>query len=355
MTVIWLMLAVVFMLSVLSRYFSTPVYLGPTYIRSSRLLTLGIMASLVLVAGLRKNIGDTYYYMHSYSTGDFRLNQIQLEGDFGFNFLQALLHFISDDPQLLIFTTALFTNIFIVLVLRQYSRMIEVSLYVYIASGMFTISMNGIRQCLAASIVFLATKYILNGDWKKYFLIVLIASTFHNTALILIPIYFIVRREAWTKMTFLMLGMAVILTFGFQQFSDVIFRAIDDTHYSGYKDFAEGGASFIRVIVNGAPVVIAYLGRHRLRELWPNSDYIVNLSLLSCVFIIIATQNWIFARFNIYFGLYNLILISWLVHLFVKKDRKLIYLGLLLCYLAYFYYEQVISLGILYKSDYITW
>ena len=60
--------------------------------------------------------------------------------------------------------------------------MIELSLFVYIASGMYTVSMNGIRQSLAAAIIFAATKYILNGNFKKFLLVILLASTFHQTA-----------------------------------------------------------------------------------------------------------------------------------------------------------------------------
>ena len=75
---------------------------------------------------------------------------------------------ISDDPQLLIFTTALITNVLIVIILYKYSRMFELSIYVYITSGLYTVSMNGIRQSLAAAIIFAATKYILDGMEKVF-------------------------------------------------------------------------------------------------------------------------------------------------------------------------------------------
>ncbi|MEH7419516.1 EpsG family protein, partial [Neobacillus drentensis] len=250
---------------------------------------------------------------------------------------------ISDNPQLLIFSVALLTNLLIVQVLYKYSRMIELSLFAYIAAGMYTVSMNGIRQFLAAAIVFAATKFILNGNWRLFILVVLLASTIHQTALIFIPIYFIVRREAWSKVTFILLGLAVLLAAGFNQFSTLLFSALEDTQYGHYSTFSEGGANPLRLVVTGAPLIIAYLGKERLRELWPKSDYIVNLTLLGIVFMVISSQNWIFARFNIYFGLYNLILISWIVKLFSKQDRKFIYYGLLGCYLIYFYYENVIS------------
>src|SRR5690606_6683100 len=134
--------------------------------------------------------------------------------DFGFGILQMLLkNYISENPQILIFTTALLTNVFIVLTLFKYSKMVELSLYVYITGGLFLVTMNGIRQTLAAAIAFAATKYLIEGDWKKYFAVILIASTFHQTALLLIPVYFIVQLPAWSKMTVFLIGGAVAVVF----------------------------------------------------------------------------------------------------------------------------------------------
>lgn len=292
--------------------------------------------------------------MHSYEITHFSWKDIDPAGDFGFNLLQMYLQKISPDPQILIFTTALITNFLIICVLYKYSRFFELSSFVFITSGMFTTSMNGIRQYLAAAIAFMATKYILNGNFGKYALIILLASTIHKSALVLLPIYFIVRREAWTKVTFSILALSILIVLGFNVFSEMLFSALGNTQYGHYSDFDEGGASTIRVIVNAAPVIVAFLGRDKLRELWPKSDFIVNMSIISIVFMIISSQNWIFARFNIYFGLYNLILVSWIVKLFHESNQKLVYYGIIFSYLIYYAYEQIVSLSIIYESNYIN-
>jgi transmembrane protein EpsG len=353
MAVLWINLAIVYMFSFFSRYFSVPAPMSVTYIKPNKFMAFAVILFLVLVSGLRNNIGDTFFYMHLYETKNFDWDFVLSQKDIGFGILQMLLQQFSDDPQILIFITAFITNILIVLVLYKYSRLFELSLYVYITSGMYIVSMNGIRQFLAAAILFTATKYLLEGNWKRYSLIILFASTFHQSALIFIPIYYIVRRKAWTGVTFMLLLMAIIFTVGFNQFSQVLYSAIEDSHYSEYQNFNEGGANILRVVVYAMPVILAYFGREKLRILFPNSDYIVNMSLLAVVFIIIATQNWIFARFTIYFGLYQLILISWIIKSFTDKNQRFIYYAVLVCYFIYFFYENVISLGIIYRSDFI--
>lgn len=354
MTIMWINLSLVYMLSLLSRYFSSPINNSPTNIQPNRILAFLVIVVLALVSGLQKNVGDTYFYMHSFKIKNFTWSQIDYSGDFGFEIYQLLLQKVSRDPQILIFVTGVITNFLIIIVLYKHSRIIELAIYMYITSGMFTTSMNGIRQFMAAGIVFTATKYLINGNFKKYAIIILLASTIHKTALVLLPIYFIVRRKAWTKVSMLILASSILIVLGFNQFIEILFTAIENTKYSEYSNFAEGGANKLRVIVTAAPVFIAFLGRHKLRELWTQSDYIINLSIISVVFAIISSQNWIFARFNIYFGLYNLILISWIVLLFKKNNQKLIYYSIIIFYIIYFYYEHVISFGFYYKSDYIN-
>jgi transmembrane protein EpsG len=353
MGVLWVNFLIVYLSAFFARYFSTPNTQGINYVKPNKFLILISLTSLVIVSGLRNNIGDTYFYMHSYIITEFNWSNFKFEADFGFNILQILLQKLSDDPQILIFVTALVTNTLILLILFKYSRRIELSLFVYIASGMYLVSMNGIRQALAASIVFTATRFIINGNFLNFFIVILLASTIHQTAIIFVPIYFIVRQKAWTKITMILLGSGVIIALGFNEFSKLLFSAIEDTKYGQYSTFNEGGASFIRVVVGMVPLVIAYMGREKLKQLWSNSDYIVNLSVLSLLFLIVSTQNWIFARFNVYFGLYNLILISWLSSLFSKNAQRLTYLLILISFLIFFYYEHIISLGIYYTSKYI--
>lgn len=355
MTVLWIHLAFAFLLSVSARYFSMPSGALPAGVRPNRLLFILTALWFCLISGLRKNIGDTETYIRTYRTVDFTWEYIWKTGDIGFNIFQKILKMYTSNPQYMILITAFVTNMLIIMVLYKYARLFELGVFIYITSGSFIVSMNGIRQYLAASIVFAASKYLFAGDWKRYFPVVLFASLFHQSALVLIPIYFLVRRKAWTLSTLLLLGVAVIIVFGFNQFSELLFSAIKDTNYGKYETFSEGGANMLRVLFYGLPLVAAYLGRQKLRAIFSDSDVIVNMSLIGFVLMLISTQNWIFARLAIYFNLYQVLLVAWIVKAFRKKDQKLVYMLLLGVYLVYFFYENVLTLGIEYRSNFITW
>ncbi|PYZ95072.1 capsular biosynthesis protein [Salipaludibacillus keqinensis] len=358
MGILWLNLATVFGVSLTARYFSRPVQHvestpGSVPIKPNVIFALLALTSLVLVSGLRRNIGDTYVYRQMFESNKITLNFVMEGKDRGFGVLQLILQQYTNDGQVLIFISAFITLSLIVGVLYKYSRLFELSLYVFIASGMFLVSMNGMRQYIAAAIIFAGTKFILDGHFFKFTALVLLASTFHQSALVLLPIYFLVRREAWSWGTMGFLLLAVISVAGYHQISELLFSAISDTQYGGYSEFEEGGANVLRVAVSSAPLILAFIGRHRLRELFPKSDYIVNLSMLCAVFMLISTQNWIFARFAIYFDLFNLILLSWVVKIFPRKEQTFVYYMIVLLYLGFFIYEYIITLNIQYRSDYI--
>lgn len=356
MTVLWINLVLVFLLAFFSRFLSTNVSLNGSgtlvNIQPNKLIALFSIVPFIVVAGLRNNIGDTPFYMHTYNINDFTWDYISAQDDIGFGILQMILKSYSQDPQILIFTTAFVTNLLIILVFYKYSKVVELSIYVYITGGLFLVTMNGIRQCLAAAIIFSATKFLIEGNKVKYILVVVFASFFHQSALVLIPVYFLVRFKPWTKATLVLLVFSVLIVIGFSTFSTLLFSAIEDSQYGVYSSFDEGGASVIRVLVFAAPIVIAFFGREKLREVFPQSDVFVNMALVGLCFMIISTANWIFARFNIYFELYQLVLVSWILQVFKEKDRKLVYYILLVLYFAYYYFESVINLNIKYSSNF---
>lgn len=353
MIILWFNLGFVYLCTTLARYFARPTLSWA--VRPNVTLVYIALASMVVVAGLQNNIGDTVYYMHSFQLQQYSWDDVKFGKDAGFILLQIAIQSFTDDPQVLVFITALITNVLVIVTFYYYSRILELSLYVYIASGLFLVSMNGIRQFLAAAIIFAATRFLISGHWKAYIGIVLLASTIHQSALIMIPIYFIVRRRAWTWTTFGLLLLAIAVVAAYEQFSTVLFSVIENTQYGHYKSFSEGGANFLRVLVYAAPLLLAFVGRNRLRSICPYSDLMVNLSLLTLIFMILSTQNWIFARMTIYLGFYNVLLVSWICKIFVKKDQKLIYLAIICLYFLFFYFEHVITLQIVYQSHYLVW
>ena len=311
-----------------------------------------IFLIIFLISGFRGDIGDTALYKHSYSL----LNNYKFttEGDWGFGVFQHWLYTINEDPQFLIIITSLIIAGFTVYNFYKYSDCLELTIYMYITSGYFTVSMNGIRQSMVAAVVFTLTRLIEKKKTFWYILLILLISPFHQSVLILIPVYFIVRSKAWSKATLTIIIISCFAFLGFSTIFPALLEMLQDTNYGYYANQSDmGGSSFMRVIVNAVPVVLAFIKRKELEEKWDTSNIFVNMALINLIFVTFGMYNWIFNRFTIYFQLYNFILVPYIIkNCFKGKEKRLFYFAFMFCYFVFFYREQVLGLEMSYSSKY---
>lgn len=310
---------------------------------------------LIFVSGLRKGIGDTPFYKHSYILLAQNPSSFKMEGDFALNLISLFLINFTSDPQILIFVCAIITNLLNVIMFNKYRTYLELQVYIYITSGYYFVTMNGIRQCVAAALLFACTSLIIKGKFIPYCICVLITSTFHQSALALIAIYFVVREEAWSKRMIQFMVVALVGIICYQVISPLIFKALADTTYGQYGSSTEGGSSLMRTIVNAVPVVLAYLKRKELADNWPIKDVFVNMSIINLIFVALGMFNWIFNRFTLYLQLYNFVLIPAIIkHCCKGKEKRLIYFAVIVCYFIFMYYEQVIGMDMKYVTEYFN-
>lgn len=304
---------------------------------------------LVCISGFRTGIGDTTMYMHSYrlvATGQASLN---LDRDAGFNLLSLMLMQISRDPQILIFVTALINNLLVIFVFNKYRSYLELEVFMYITSGYYFVTMNGIRQCLAAALLFTCIKFISSGEFIKYCICVLLITTLHQSAFMMIPLYFVFRQEAWSKKMIIFIVVAILGILLYNILSPILFKTLENTNYAGYSDYNQGGSSMLRTIINGIPVVLAFLKKDDLKEAFPDSNIFVNMSIVSLIFVALGMFNWIFNRFALYLQLANFVLVPYIIkNCFNGKERRVIYFVFIFCYFALFYIESDVMGGMKY-------
>ena len=314
--------------------------------------SLLVAVILILVSGLRSGIGDTTFYKHSYLLLAQDPSKFVMEGDFALNLLSLFLINFTAVPQILIFVCAVITNLLNVIMFNKYRTYLELQVYIYITSGYYFVTMNGIRQCIAAALLFICTPLIIRRKFFPYCICVLLISTFHQSALALITIYFVVGEEAWSKRMIQFMVIALVGIICYQVISPLIFKALANTTYGQYGSSTEGGSSLMRTIVNAVPVVLAYLKRKELADNWPIKDVFVNMSIINLIFVALGMFNWIFNRFTLYLQLYNFVLIPAVIKYGCKgKERRLIYFAVIVCYFIFMYYEQVIGMGMKYSTD----
>lgn len=364
MKVFYLSLIIVFFNTYMARELASKKSICKDKIKPNKILVSVSISILTLVSGLRGlNIGDTVAYFNSFLitepnvVGFFK--NIKLEGEWGFDIFQIIIkQFVTDDPRIYLIICAFITNLFIGIVIYKYCHPIELGFFIYICAGNYLVTMNGVRQYLASALLFLCIKFIIDGKWYVFFPMVLIAYTFHNTAIIFLVLYFFIRTKAWSNFTLLFIGASVFIYMFYGTFATFFTSLLQGTHYSVYEKellLGTGGANYMRFAVSVVPLVFSCMLRNKLRSKGKIFDVVTNFSMLNAMAMLFATRYWIFARFSIYFSLFNLILLCWCVMYVVdKKRRAVLYVPLVTCYFIYYYYEMVISLNMVYASCFIN-
>ncbi|MCQ2471160.1 MAG: EpsG family protein [Clostridia bacterium] len=310
-------------------------------------------------SGLRSDSGDTFYYIKDFTEMmpdgkvDFHIGEETL-----YPMLADIVKETVDDYKVLIMITAIIALVPVLVVLYKYSHPYDLAIYLFMATGYFGLSMNGIRQYCATGIVLLGTKYLFSEKKSaiiKYSIFVLIAWAMHGSAWIMFFVFWFSRRKAWKPSSFLLLFMSLVGLSLFDLILPSFLSALEETSFDNYATQGwftsgeEGGSSFIRVLVSMVPVIIAYFSRARMRQLGFVGDVLTNIGFVNAALYIISTYNWIFARLAIYINVYYIILLAWVVYNGVqKKDRGLYYA---VCVMFYYYYSTLQNYAL---SNYIS-
>ena len=279
--------------------------------------------------------------------------------DKGFSIFSIIIKtYITSDAKLYFFIIALIQGLCLVGVYRKYSSQYVLSISLFILSTEYIAWMyNGLRQFLAACIIFAATSLLLKKKYTKYvpiILLIVFASYFHQSALIVIPFVFLIQGKAWNKKTllFILLTLLAILFVG--EFTNLLDSALSDTQYSNvvtdYSSNGLGGTHPLRVLLYSIPTIIAFLGRKKIQT---TKDTIINLcvnaSLISTGLYVISmfTSGMFLGRLPIYMSLYNYILLPWEIdHIIPEKYRNIAYIILILIYCVFYYFQMSITWGL---------
>lgn len=130
----------------------------------------------------------------------------------GYRLYTKIISDISISPLFFLLVTGFLLTLGYYKTIRKYSPYIIVS-FLFILTGPFFQSLFVLRQHLAMSIILLTYPYIIDRKIVPYILLFLLAYSFHQTAIIFFPIYFLYSIKKLTKIVFIYLTGGVVLMF----------------------------------------------------------------------------------------------------------------------------------------------
>lgn len=274
--------------------------------------------------------------------------------DKGFTIFNTIVKYVIGNRDIVYFAFIAIICIFaLVYVYRKYSCSYAITMFLFFASTDYLEWIcNGIRQFIPVTILFFCIDFILKKQYGKMILIILIMSTIHGSALIMLPAIFIVQGKAWNRMTLFFIFIMLIVIYYINDFTPLLEDLLASTQYNDVvQQFAEDdGVNILRVLFYGMPTIISLVFKRRLdRVATPLSNLCINMSILSTCFYVLGmfTSGIYVGRIPIYFSLYNYILLPWEIdNLFTESSKKVVYIFMIIFYLVFYYYQVFISWGL---------
>ena len=325
-----------------------------------------LVVPYILAATLRSdNFGDTYAYRSVFREAPSKIAALPLylEGikkDKGFSVLIVIIKaLIGNSPILFFMFIATVQMLCMAFIYRKYSENYWMSIFVFVAgTDYMSWCHNGIRQFLAIAIIMAGFPLLLKRKYIPLIAIILLGATFHASALLMIPIIFIVQGKAWNKKSVLcILGCILILIF-VNQFTDGMNNILSNTQYSNmvadWKEWEDNGTNPIRVFVYSIPMILSIIGRKQIKEADnPVINIVTNFSILTSVIAMVSmkTSGIFIGRLISYGSMYSAsILLPWEIeNIFTRNSTIIIKSATVLGYIGFFYYQMHFTWGLIWK------
>lgn len=305
-----------------------------------------------LVSGLRYGVGTDFFsyeqWFRHFLTYPINWNNYQ---DISFTILIKSLQLFTDNPQLLFLVSAFMTNLLVMLFIKKNTDLYDLGFFLFITLYFYYSSLNIMRQWIAISIFLYSLKYAFDKKIIKYFLLVLLASTFHASALLMLPIYYIFRLKVNIINIFVIFIISFIIAFNFNAIIiklATLLPFLNADRYIAYFDssFATsggGGWAYSIILVTIFISMVFCRNKYELNIKYGNKHLI--LLVFATVFSFFAPSSMIFSRVQLFLMPIAIICIPNLVKIQKPKVRVLLTTFIILIGTLYMYRTLLINGG----------
>lgn len=218
----------------------------------------------------------------------------------GFELLTRLMSYVVRTPVGIygIYSLLIFAPVAVSIYLNSDDAWL--SAWLFVTLTYFYSSMSFIRQNLACAVALLGYKFLRERKPFPYFLIVLIAASFHKTALIMIPLYFLSMIPINVK-SMIFYGSAITVTYLLSPWivdfaTDYVFTYYKDTIYTNL----ENGFQPIFLVVPSILLILCLCVFPIWKKRDPNANLLAGMMVFSWGFWLLITHHFILERMSHY-------------------------------------------------------
>ncbi|MGM9813181.1 MAG: EpsG family protein [Muribaculaceae bacterium] len=260
--------------------------------------------------------------------------------EFGYDTLNYIISFVTQNRYVFILIYTIIVYLCLYQSLKRYANNYPFAVMLFMGIWFF-FTFTYLRQVLAASVCWLAIKYVVERKPVKFFAIVLLAYTIHNSAIVFAPLYFLpnIKFKPWMVLT----GLAVCLAIGltsipadlFEQYGEITnaelrMGAMEEQNTIGFR---------FEYLLEAVVFVTLILMRYdRIDENNNIEVTVVNMAFMFCgiLLVFVQSQNGGRLSWNYMSGLIATLTIM------ATKDRRIDYYNMALIAMSILLYVRIL-------------
>ena len=299
-----------------------------------------VILVLALVSGLRYRVGADYmaYYYGYQGYIDDLPNSIRLWDEPGYGVLAWIgAHFYNNGASAIFLAALITVGLSLIIIFKHTNRVLLAS-FLYVTLGCWHGSFNGIRQYLAAAVLFYGFDYLRDRKLLRWIMVVFIASLFHRSVVVMVVLYFITDIKINWKNLLLVLSVTILLVFSFNRqitFANFIMGK-DYNPLGGYTSHA---VNRLRVMAACVPAVAFYVEYRDYDEVTKEETFYINISIFHAAIRVATMNSALLYRIGIYTTLFQVLAITELLKGVSSVNRRIITLGIVIMQYIMWWYE----------------
>lgn len=300
-------------------------YISPT--RKNNKIFVSIVTVILLgISGFRDTtVGlDLRVYFRQFmdiSTMDSLPEILASQKNFGYvMFNWGFIQVFGTNFELFLFIIAAISSLSLGFIIYSYSPAPYISFLLYLSLGFYDFTFSGLKQTLALAFVMLSYKYIYETKQIKFILMVVLGSTFHLSAFIFLPVYYIAHKK-WsaTYASFMFLIYLFVLIFRGQIVEFMAEMYKETTVVYTADGFMGGKAIAILVLL----IIGVILNRQHAFIDAAKYTTLLNIMLLAFSVQTLSIYSHNFTRLNFFYFQFAILYIPVLIENFSVKSNRL--------------------------------
>ncbi|WP_150299119.1 EpsG family protein [Pseudomonas profundi] len=271
-----------------------------------------------------------------------------LRYELGYTVLNRLVYYFDGRASIVIFVSAAISLVPAFFLLYKYGRSYLMSISILLGMNIYGFMFNGVRQAVAMGVLMLSLHFYLKGRTALFLVFVILATTFHFTAIVFLALLFLDKARIGAKLAVLawLVSMFFVSPWG----AGLLMPYFKFFVPSDYLPYIEGGVTDqglrVRFLANQlfCLLCIFFINVRESAKIDETGLTLLYLTFYGFLFSNVVSQMGFMDRIPLYFSMFAFISLPYVASCVVNRRSFYLLVGFLFVVFSLFYLRGL-SLG----------